>query len=105
MNLRILIHEDANLDLQEHFQYLAQSNHDSALRFFDAARQTFASLARMPGMGQRYESEDEEIIDIRKWLVKGFSRYLIFYRYNDEMIEILRIVYATRDLTPLLKNL
>jgi hypothetical protein len=37
MNLRILIHEDANLDIQEHFQYLAQSNHDSALRFFDAA--------------------------------------------------------------------
>jgi toxin ParE1/3/4 len=59
MNRRILIHEDANLDLQEHFQYLAQSNQDSALHFFDAARQTFISLARMPGMGQRYQSEDE----------------------------------------------
>jgi toxin ParE1/3/4 len=54
MNRHILIHEDANLDLQEHFQYFAQSNQDGALRFFDAARQTFASLARMPGVGQRY---------------------------------------------------
>jgi toxin ParE1/3/4 len=105
MNRRILIHEDANLDLQEHFQYFAQSNQDSALRFFDAARQTFASLARMHGVGQRYQSEDEEIVDLRKWLVKGFSSYLIFYRYDDETIEILRIVYATRDLIPLLKNL
>jgi toxin ParE1/3/4 len=59
----------------------------------------------MPGMGQRYQSEDEEIVDICKWLVKGFSSYLIFYRYDDEIIEILRIVYATRDLIPLLKNL
>ena len=80
MNRRILITEDANLDLREHFNYLAQNNRDRAFHFFDAARQTFASLARMPGMGQRYESEDEDIVDIRKWAVKGFKKYIIFYR-------------------------
>jgi hypothetical protein len=31
----------------------------------------------MPGMGQRYESEDEDIVDIRKWAVKGFKKYII----------------------------
>jgi plasmid stabilization system protein ParE len=55
MNLRILIHEDATLDLHEHCNYLSQNSQNSALQFFDAARQTFAALARMPGMGQRYE--------------------------------------------------
>jgi toxin ParE1/3/4 len=59
MNRRILIHEDASLDLQEHCNYLAQNNRDSAFQFFDAARQTFAALARMPGMGNLYESEEE----------------------------------------------
>jgi toxin ParE1/3/4 len=105
MNLRILIHEDATLDLHEHCNYLAQNNQNSALQFFDAARQTFAALARMPGMGRQYESEDDDIINIRKWAVKGFKQYLIFYRYDDEIIEILQIVHATRDLIPLLKDL
>jgi toxin ParE1/3/4 len=105
VNLRILIHEDATLDLHEHCNYLAQNNQSSALQFFDAARQTFAALARMPGMGQQYESEEDDIINIRKWAVKGFKQYLIFYRYDDELLEILRIVHATRDLIPLLRDL
>ena len=105
MNRRILITEDANLDLQEHFSYLGQNNRDRAFHFFDAARQTFASLARMPGMGQQYESEEEDVVNIHKWTVKGFKNYLIFYRYDDENVEILRIIHATRDLDPLLKNI
>jgi toxin ParE1/3/4 len=105
MNRRILITEDANLDLQEHFNYLAQNNRDRAFDFFDATRQTFAALARMPGMGQQYESEEEDVVNIHKWTVKGFKNYLLFYRYDDETLEILRIIFATRDLTPLLKNL
>jgi toxin ParE1/3/4 len=105
MNRRILITEDANLDLHEHFSYLAQNNRDRAFNFFDATRQTFAASARMPGMGQRYESEEEDVVNIHKWTVKGFKNYLIFYRYDDETLEILRIIFATRDLTPLLQNL
>ena len=30
MNRRIFIHEDASLDLHEHFSYLAQNNRDRA---------------------------------------------------------------------------
>jgi hypothetical protein len=37
MNRRILIYEDTSSDLQEHLQYLAQSNQSSTLHFFDAA--------------------------------------------------------------------
>lgn len=51
MNRRIFIHEDASLDLHEHFSYLAQTNRDRAVQFFDAARQNFATLGRMPGIG------------------------------------------------------
>lgn len=105
MNRRILITEDANLDLHEHFNYLAQNNRDRDFYFFDAARQAFAALARTPGMGQQYKSEDEDVVNIQKWSVKGFKNYLIFYRYNDETLEILRIIFATRDLTPILKDL
>jgi toxin ParE1/3/4 len=68
MNRLIVIHEDAALDIQEHCDRLAQNNRDSAFEFFDAARKTFAALARMPGMGSRDESE-KDIANIRKWAV------------------------------------
>ena len=104
MNRCIFIHEDASLDLHEHFSYLAQTNRDRAVQFFDAARQTFATLGRIPGMGQQYDSE-EDIVNIRKWVVKGLKKYLIFYRYDDEVLKILRIIHATRDLEPLLRDI
>jgi toxin ParE1/3/4 len=105
MTRYIRLHTDATLDIDEHFGYLTQRDAEQALRFFDAARQTFAALARMPGMGQAYDSGDRDVVNIRKWAVKGFKKYLIFYRYDDEAIEILRVVYATRDFEPLLRGL
>jgi hypothetical protein len=38
MKLIISIHENAALDIQEHFQYLAVNNRDSAFHFFDAVK-------------------------------------------------------------------
>lgn len=105
MTRRILIHDNATIDIHEHFVYLAETNQDLAFRFFDAARQTFAALAHMPGMGQVYNSEEDDIVNIRKWSVKNFKKYLIFYRYDDDIIEILRVIHATRDFAPLLRGL
>jgi toxin ParE1/3/4 len=48
---KIVVSIPVRLDLREQFAYLAESDFDKALQFFDAARQTFADLARMPGIG------------------------------------------------------
>lgn len=105
MSRSIVINEAAEQALKEYFNYIAQQDADRALQFFDAARQTFAALARMPGMGKVYDSQEEDISNIRKWAVKGFRQYLIFYRYDDEVLEVLRIIHATRNLDSLLKDL
>jgi hypothetical protein len=34
----------------------------------------------------------------RKWTVKGFKRYLSFYRYTDEYVEVVRVIHAARDI-------
>ena len=105
MNPLIRLHEDATTDLGDHVSYIAQTDRDRVFRFFDAERQTFTVLSKMPGMGRAYESDDEGITNLRKWAVKGFKQYLIFYRYDDETLEILRVIHAARDLDPLLKDL
>ena len=50
MTKRIIITPRASQDIDEHFTYIAQNNHDAALQFFDTVRQTFAKLAQMSGM-------------------------------------------------------
>ena len=55
MTRRILITPKANQDLDDIYQFIAQNNRDTALKFFDAARQTFNQLAQNPGRGTIYE--------------------------------------------------
>jgi plasmid stabilization system protein ParE len=48
MNRLIRLHEDATIDLEDHVSYIAQTDRDRAFRFFDAARQTFTALSKIP---------------------------------------------------------
>lgn len=105
MSHRISIRPAASVDLDQHVAYLNQNNPEAAMRFFDAARQTFAALARMPGIGRTYRTGEDETQDIRRWAVKGFKNYLIFYRSDDTEIEIIRILHAAQDLDRLLEDL
>lgn len=105
MSHRIFIRPAASVDLDQHVAYLIQNNSEAAMRFFDAARQTFAALARMPGIGRIYRTGEDETQDIRRWAVKGFKNYLIFYRSDDTVIEIIRILHAAQDLDRLLEDL
>ncbi|OUL17406.1 plasmid stabilization system protein [Nostoc sp. T09] len=104
MTKRIVITPKASLDIDEYFAYIAQENPETALLFFDSVRETFAQLARMSGMGRRYSLENLRLQGLRKWAVKGFKKYLIFYFERDESIEIVRILYAGQDIETILEH-
>ncbi len=104
MTKRIIITPKASLDIDEHFAYIAQQNPDAALHFFDAVRETFAQLARMSGMGSLYQVQNPRLQELRKWAVKDFKKYLIFYFEQDENIQIVRILYAGRDIERILEQ-
>ncbi|MDZ7969379.1 MAG: type II toxin-antitoxin system RelE/ParE family toxin [Nostoc sp. DedSLP03] len=72
--------------------------------FFDSVRETFAQLARMPGMGSRYPVDNLRLQGLRKWAVKRFKKYLIFYFEQDESIEVVRILYAGQDIESILEQ-
>jgi toxin ParE1/3/4 len=98
MTRHIIITPRASQDIDEHFAYIAQDNFDAALRFFDSARLTFSQLAKTPGMGSPFQIINPRLVGLRKWAVKDFKKYLIFYRYDDESIEVVRVVHAARDI-------
>lgn len=99
-----VIRPRASLDLDDHFAYIAQTNLDTALRFFGAVRSTIAQIARNPQIGSIYSAESLRLSGLRKWAVKDFRRYLIFYVERDNYIEVVRILYGTQDLVKILEQ-
>lgn len=102
MTKRIVITPKASADLDKHFEYLAQYNIEAALIFFDATRQTFAQIARTPGIGSPYIARNQTFQGLRRWAVKSFSAQLIFYFDRDDSIEIIRVLNAARDIETIL---
>lgn len=99
MTRRIPITPKASQDLDDICQFITQNNPDAALKFFDAARQTFNQLAQNPGIGTIYEVSKPRLQGLRKWRIGKFDKYMIFYRYSDNLVEIIRIIYAGRDIS------
>ena len=72
--------------------------------FFDAIRLTIAQLAKTPGIGSPYTVNNARLTGLRKKKVKGFEKYLIFYLSQDDLLSIVRIIHATRDLPTILET-
>ena len=100
----VLIRPQARADLKEAFVFMASNNLENGVRFLESARATFDNLAAMPLMGTPRHLRDANLSGIRQWPIKGFRKHLIFYRplENQEGIEVIRILHATRDLDSLL---
>lgn len=58
----------------------------------------------MSGIGAAYPLQNPRLQGLRKWMVKGFKKYLIFYLDREDTIEIVRLVHATRDLESVLEE-
>ncbi len=104
MTKTIVITPKASQDLDDCFAYIATDNPEIALRFFDSTRLTIAQIAKMPGIGNVFVTDNNRLQGLRKWAVKDFRKYLIFYIDREEVVEIVRIIYATRDIDRILDN-
>lgn len=104
MTRRIIFTPKATQDLDDSFDYIAENDLAAALRFFDSTRLTIAQIARVPGMGSIFPTESPRLQGLRKWSVKDFRKYLIFYIEGDDVVEIVRILYAMRDIGTILEG-
>lgn len=98
MALKIVITPQANQDLEKHFEYIAAQDMDAALRFFDAVRETFSQLAKNPNIGRVYEIPNPRLQGLRKWQVKRFDKYLVFYQHSESILEVIRLIHGSRDI-------
>ena len=89
--MKTTVRHEADLDALGYFEYLSVRSPEAATRFLKAVDATVEELAPQPGMGRIRRFRGRDLRDIRSWRVNGFENYLIFYRWEGECLDILRI--------------
>ena len=96
---RVIKRVAAKRDLTDHFVFLGENaSVEVARRFLHACNVSFETVARMPQLGTQRKFRNPRFSSVRVWLVKGFERYLIFYRPLADGVEILRVIHGARDI-------
>lgn len=93
----------AERDLIEHFIHLAE--HGSlqlADRFLEQAESTFNELSLHPLMGAQLSFKHPKLTQLRKWRVKRFDNFLIFYIPRLDGVAIIRVLHAKQNWQALL---
>lgn len=101
---RVIIEPRARDDVREISAFIGINNPIAAMHFFEAVHDACDKLLLMPGMGSPRRFTKPSLTDVRSWPIRGFEKYLIFYRPVLTGIEVIRVVHGMRDLGPLLND-
>jgi toxin ParE1/3/4 len=95
---RVFKRAAARRDLVEHYVYLAENAGEPiADRFLACAEASFAALSEHPEMGAALTLRRPELAELRKWRIREFENFLIFYLPRTNGVSIVRVLYATQD--------
>lgn len=105
MNLPVAFDPKAREDVADHAAYLGRRSIERGDVFIDAVRDSVRFLSENPHAGALFELEDEGIPAMRKWYVRGFPKYLVFYRDEGNRILIVRVLHGSSDLPSILSRI
>jgi toxin ParE1/3/4 len=106
MSCQLIIRNRATQDLRQQANYiLGNGSVGAAEQFLELAEATFAQISIVPRIGKSVDFVSDRMGEVRQWRVKNFQDYLVFYRVQDEQIEILRVLHGSRDLEGILSTL
>lgn len=88
----------ARADLIGHFVYLAQEAGETVGdRFLDRTQESFGLLGENPQIGPAVPTQNPALAGVRKWRVKDFDRFLIFYVPIEGGVRIIRVLHTAQD--------
>ncbi len=102
---RVLVRARARRDILQTAGYLeGQGGLELAERFVNAAQDTFEALAVTPRAGAVCGFSRRALQGVRRWPVRDFENWLIFYLPKRDGIEILHVIHGARDIETLLNG-
>lgn len=81
-----------------------QAGPEVASRFLAAVPETLSTLLTMPRMAPLVDSSDPRVSQIRRWPVRGFDHWLIYYRVTRTSLRVVRILHSARNRDELLRD-
>ena len=99
MSLKIVRLQKAREDIVEIAAWIMLDNTVAGDDFLSALEETLRMLSDQPMSGQIYKISDN--LELRRFRVKRFGKYLLFYRAFDEHIELVRVLHGARDIPTL----
>jgi len=97
MRLALYLAPRAAADIDGHCSFIARTNVESALAFDKAVFSTFDTLCENPFLGANRSYMNPKLHGLRMWFVKGFEKYIIFYRPFGNYIEIVRVLHSAQN--------
>jgi toxin ParE1/3/4 len=100
MRKRRLVFSDAAIAdiLEQADWYTAQSGRRLAGRWQKEVTSLVSLIVSRPAAGAPCTFRSPELQDVRRMRVSGFPKHLLFYRFDDEEVFVLRVVHGARDL-------
>lgn len=83
-------------DYAEIVRELCGTNPDAGERFCDAVERALGLLATHPQIGAK--SGFRHAPQVRKWVVREFPNYLLFYEDRADGVVLVRLLHGARDL-------
>jgi toxin ParE1/3/4 len=88
----------ARRDLIGHYAYLAENAGETvADRFLSKTQASFHDLAGQPMIGAPLTLRHPDLAGMRKWRIKDFDNYLVFYLPRPDGVSIVRVLHSSRD--------
>lgn len=83
--------------------YLRERNPVAAVRFVEAAQATFEHISHASSAYPRLGWGGPRVASLR-WrpLTGAFNRYLVFYREDEDYVDIIRVLHSARNIEQIL---
>ena len=91
----------ATEDLDEILWFIAEVNRDAAVRVELEIVATCGRLAKHPRIGTK--RQDMTALPVRFWTVTKFPNYVIVYRPDTALLEVVAVLHGKRDLKEVLE--
>jgi len=100
--LRLVLGDAAVSDILEQADwYTSQSGHTLAARWEKAVTTAILRISQNPHAGTPCTFRSAELQGVRRTTIRNFPKHLLFYRFADGELFILRVVHGARDLESL----
>ena len=98
-NRRLVFSDAAIADILEQAEwYEAQSGGRLGRRWEKAVDSAISRMLNRPGAGAPCAFRPAALRNVRRMTISGFPKHLLFYRFDEEEVFVLRVVHGARDL-------